>query len=105
MRHTEVNVVGTFVVCREAARLLEASGGSMVLMASIRAHLVCSLSASYEKLPHRTLQADDLQEAYSASKAANIGLARSLAASLGPRGIRVCAFYHSRCMMLRTSLR
>ena len=66
-----MNRIGTFIVTRECARLLEISKGSIILLASIRAH-----------------RATEHQEAYSASKGGVVSLARSLAASLANRGVR-----------------
>jgi NAD(P)-dependent dehydrogenase (short-subunit alcohol dehydrogenase family) len=72
-RIIEINVIGTYYVCREAVPLIGA-GGSIVLTSSIWG---------------KTGAADF--SAYVTSKHANIGFMRVLAKELGPRGIRVNA--------------
>jgi meso-butanediol dehydrogenase/(S,S)-butanediol dehydrogenase/diacetyl reductase len=70
-----VNITGPMRLVRAALpRLLERGGGSIVLMSSVSA-LVSSTDSA----------------AYVASKAALIGLARSLAVDYGPRGVRTNA--------------
>ncbi|KQP69398.1 hypothetical protein ASF40_16070 [Microbacterium sp. Leaf288] len=74
-RVLDVNVTGTYVVARSAAATMARSGcGSIVTVSSVSGLLAA---------PHRA--------AYSASKAAVIGLTRSLAVDLAERGIRVNA--------------
>jgi len=72
----EVNVLGTYAVVVELGRLLVAAGSpcSVVLMASM---------AGVSGAPNMS--------AYSASKAALLGLTRSAAKDLAPHGIRVNA--------------
>ena len=70
-----VNLKGTFFVLREAGRwMAERGGGSIVAFASIRA-----------------VQVEPGQSVYSATKAGIVQLCRTLAAELGPRGVRVNA--------------
>lgn len=70
-----VNVKGTYLCCRAAARAMgERGGGGIVNMAS---------SGAFVPLPGLA--------AYALSKAAVVSLTRSLAAELGPAGIRVNA--------------
>jgi NAD(P)-dependent dehydrogenase (short-subunit alcohol dehydrogenase family) len=73
-RNLDVLATGYFLVAREGARLLsrQGTGGSMVFVASKNA-LAASAGAA----------------AYSAAKAAEVHLARTLALELAPRGIRV----------------
>ena len=73
-KNIDVLATGYFLVAREGSRLLgrQGLGGSMVFVASKNA-LAASAGAS----------------AYSAAKAAEIHLARTLALELAPRGIRV----------------
>ncbi|PFX03532.1 Glucose 1-dehydrogenase 1 [Nocardia farcinica] len=73
-RHVDVNLTGTFLVCRAAARTMAAHGrgGSIVINASTAAVRPCTLFA-----------------AYAASKAGADMFARCLADELGPLGIRV----------------
>ena len=73
VRIIEINVIGTYYVCREAVPLIPA-GGSIVLTSSIWG---------------KTGAADF--SAYVTSKHANIGFMRVLAKELGPKGIRVNA--------------
>jgi NAD(P)-dependent dehydrogenase (short-subunit alcohol dehydrogenase family) len=80
MRHTfEVNVLGTFLTAREAARRLAKSlageGGSIVLMSSAAARL----------------GSPNLYIDYAASKGAIDTLTLGLAKELGPEGVRVNA--------------
>ena len=72
-RVIEINVVGTYLVTRHAAAQMT-DGGRIILTASIWS---------------RTAFAEF--SAYVASKHANLGLLRSIAHELGPRGIRVNA--------------
>ena len=68
-----VNLRGTFLCSRAAARVMRGhGGGSIVSIASTRA-----------------LMSEPNTEAYSASKGGIVSLTHSLAASLGPDGIRV----------------
>ncbi|HKX19897.1 MAG TPA: SDR family NAD(P)-dependent oxidoreductase [bacterium] len=70
-----VNLKGTFFVLREAGRLMAGrGGGSIVAFASIRA-----------------VQVEPGQSVYSATKAGIVQLCRTLAAELGPQGVRVNA--------------
>ena len=71
MRVLRVNLVGSFLVAREAARRVP-DGGSITLISS-----------------QAGLKGAALWSAYSASKAGVNRLAESLAQELGPRGIRV----------------
>lgn len=70
-----VNLRGTFLACREAARAMVAAGsGSIVNLASELA-----------------LVGDTNHAAYISSKAGVVGLTRALAVEWGPRGVRVNA--------------
>ncbi|HEV2358135.1 MAG TPA: SDR family NAD(P)-dependent oxidoreductase [bacterium] len=70
-----VNLKGTFYVLREAGRRMAERGrGSIIAFASIRA-----------------VQVEPGQSVYSATKAGIAQLCRTLAAELGPRGVRVNA--------------
>ena len=70
-----VNLKGTFYVLREAGRRMADRGrGSIIAFASIRA-----------------VQVEPGQSVYSATKAGIVQLCRTLAAELGPRGVRVNA--------------
>jgi NAD(P)-dependent dehydrogenase (short-subunit alcohol dehydrogenase family) len=70
-----VNLKGTFYVLREAGRRMADQGrGSIIAFASIRA-----------------VQVEPGQSVYSATKAGIVQLCRTLAAELGPRGVRVNA--------------
>ncbi len=70
-----VNLKGTFYVLREAARRMAPRGrGSIIAFASIRAQVV-----------------EPGQSVYSATKAGIMQLVRTLAAELGPQGVRVNA--------------
>ena len=72
-RVMDVNAGGTYRVCRAAAReMISAGGGSIVTVSSVWG----VSGASFEA-------------AYSASKAAVIGLTKALAKELAPSGIRV----------------
>jgi 3-hydroxybutyrate dehydrogenase len=73
VRITEINVIGTWYVTRAAVPLM-GPGGSIVLTSSVWGKTGAAGFA-----------------AYVASKHANIGLVRTLAKELGPRGIRVNA--------------
>ncbi len=68
-----VNLRGTFLCCQEAGRQMRAAdkGGAMVLFSSTAGQV------AYENRP-----------AYTASKFGVVGLTKSLARDLGPRGIR-----------------
>jgi NAD(P)-dependent dehydrogenase (short-subunit alcohol dehydrogenase family) len=61
------NLTGPFLLAREAAGLLRAAGGSIVTIASTRAHM-----------------SEAGMEAYSASKGGLLALSHALAASLAP---------------------
>jgi NAD(P)-dependent dehydrogenase (short-subunit alcohol dehydrogenase family) len=74
-RVLDVNVTGTYLVARAAASVMARSGGGAIVTVSSVSGLLAA--------PHRA--------AYSASKAAVIGLTRSLAVDLAARGIRVNA--------------
>ncbi len=70
-----VNLKGTFYVLREAGRVMAPQGsGSIIALASIRAQVV-----------------EAGQSAYAATKAGIVQIVRTLAAELGPRGVRVNA--------------
>ena len=73
VRIIEINVIGTYYVCREAVPLMDRSA-SIVLTSSIWGK---SGAAEFS--------------AYVTSKHANIGFMRTLAQELGPKGIRVNA--------------
>jgi len=74
-RVINVNLKGTFYVLREAGRwMAERGGGSIIAFASIRA-----------------VQVEPGQSVYSATKAGIVQLCRTLAAELGPSGVRVNA--------------
>ena len=71
----ELNLKGTFRVLREAGRVMSTQGsGSMVALTSIRSQVV-----------------EPGQGVYAATKAGVVQLVRTLAAELGPRGVRVNA--------------
>ena len=74
-RVLDVNITGTYLVARAAAAAMARSGGGSIVTVSSVSGLLAA--------PHRA--------AYSASKAAVIGLTRSLAVDLAGRGIRVNA--------------
>ncbi|MFI5693827.1 SDR family oxidoreductase [Kribbella sp. NPDC051586] len=69
----DINLTGTLRVCRAAAALFPAGGGSITTVASIAGRTASTFSSP----------------AYVASKAGVIGLTRSLAAQLADRRIRV----------------
>ncbi len=71
-RDIEVNLMGTFIVCREAIPHLLESGGSIVNMCSTTAHAGIPYSV-----------------AYSASKGGVLALTRSLAIEYAKKGLRV----------------
>jgi NAD(P)-dependent dehydrogenase (short-subunit alcohol dehydrogenase family) len=73
-RTFDINVTGAMRTCRAALRHFVAEGGTIVLVAS---------AAALRPLADRT--------AYCASKAALVMFAKTLAAELAPRGIRVNA--------------
>jgi meso-butanediol dehydrogenase / (S,S)-butanediol dehydrogenase / diacetyl reductase len=74
-RTLDVNLTGAFRLTRAALpSLIERGGGSIVLVSSTAALVSGAGNAPYE-----------------ASKAALLGLARSIAVALGPRGIRANA--------------
>jgi NAD(P)-dependent dehydrogenase (short-subunit alcohol dehydrogenase family) len=74
-RVVELNLKGVFRVTREFGRAMAERGrGSIILFASIRAQVV-----------------EPGQGAYAATKAGTVQLARTLAAELGGRGVRVNA--------------
>ena len=74
-RHdVDVNVTGTFQVCRFAIPHLKDTRGTIVLVASQLAHISAPGYATY-----------------SATKHAALGLVRALALDLGPEGVRVNA--------------
>lgn len=71
----ELNLKGTFRVMREAGRIMaERGSGSLIALASIRSQVV-----------------EPGQGVYAATKAGIVQLVRTLAAELGPRGVRVNA--------------
>jgi NAD(P)-dependent dehydrogenase (short-subunit alcohol dehydrogenase family) len=71
-RILEVNVVGSFVVAREAARAMRGAGGAIVNIASVSG-----------------IQGNEGRVAYGASKGAAITMSRVMAVELAPLGIRV----------------
>ena len=71
-RILEVNVIGSFVVAREAARAMRGRGGSIVNIGSVSG-----------------LQGNDGRTAYGASKGAVVTMSRVMAVELAPLGIRV----------------
>ena len=74
-RVVDLNLKGTFRVMREFGRPMAARGrGSIIVFASIRAQVV-----------------EPGQAVYAATKAATVQLARTLAAEVGERGVRVNA--------------
>lgn len=71
----QLNLAGTFYVLREAGRRMAERGrGSLIALASIRAQTT-----------------EPGQGAYAATKAGIVQLVRTLAAELGPKGVRVNA--------------
>jgi NAD(P)-dependent dehydrogenase (short-subunit alcohol dehydrogenase family) len=72
-RVLDVNVLGTFLFCKHAAPLIEASGGGVIL---------CIASGAGVRGPSSSL-------AYGASKSAVQGFCHTLERQLSPRGIRV----------------
>jgi NAD(P)-dependent dehydrogenase (short-subunit alcohol dehydrogenase family) len=70
-----VNVRGVYLGCKYAIPAMEASGGSIINIASFVALLGCSVP----------------QDAYTASKGAVLSLTRSLAVQFGPKRIRTNA--------------
>ena len=68
----DLNLAGTYWMVQACARIMEA-GSSIINISSVMALTTAKMPAA----------------AYSASKAAVLGLTRDLAAQLGPRGIRV----------------
>jgi NAD(P)-dependent dehydrogenase (short-subunit alcohol dehydrogenase family) len=74
-RVVELNLKGVFRVMREFGRVMaERGGGSIIVFSSIRAQVV-----------------EPGQSIYAATKAGTVQLARTLAAELGERGVRVNA--------------
>ncbi|MEP7273971.1 MAG: SDR family oxidoreductase [Acidobacteriota bacterium] len=74
-RVIELNLKGTLRVLREAGRIMaEAGRGSLIALSSIRSQVV-----------------EPGQGVYAATKAGIVQLVRTLAAELGPRGVRVNA--------------
>jgi NAD(P)-dependent dehydrogenase (short-subunit alcohol dehydrogenase family) len=72
-RVTRVNLLGTFLITRAAGRAMqEQKRGSIILMSSIR-----------------SVTTEPGQAVYAATKAGLVQLARTLAAELGPAGVRV----------------
>jgi NAD(P)-dependent dehydrogenase (short-subunit alcohol dehydrogenase family) len=70
----DVNLTGTYMVCRAAIPHLRSSRGSLILVASQLAHISSPGYATY-----------------AATKTGVLGLVRSLALDLGPDGVRVNA--------------
>ena len=68
----EVNVIGSFVVAREAARVMRGRGGAIVNVASVSG-----------------IKGNEGRVAYGASKGAVIAMSRVMAVELAPLGIRV----------------
>lgn len=75
LRTLRVNLIGAFLMSREAAPHIEAAGGGEIIMTSS----IASLTANGSSI------------AYCASKAGMNSLTRTLAKTLGPRKIRVNA--------------
>jgi NAD(P)-dependent dehydrogenase (short-subunit alcohol dehydrogenase family) len=73
-RSIETNLTAPMLVTQACLEMLVAAGGCVVHVSSTRA-----------------LMSEPDNEAYSASKAGLLGLAQSMAVSLGPRGVRVNA--------------
>jgi NAD(P)-dependent dehydrogenase (short-subunit alcohol dehydrogenase family) len=71
-RILEVNVIGSFVVAREAARAMRGRGGAIVNIASVSG-----------------IRGSEGRVAYGASKGAVITMSRVMAVELAPLGIRV----------------
>ena len=71
-RILEVNVIGSFVVAREAARVMRGRGGAIVNVGSVSG-----------------IQGNEGRVAYGASKGAVITMSRVMAVELAPLGIRV----------------
>lgn len=71
-RILDVNVVGSFLVAREAARVMRGRGGSIVNVASVSG-----------------IKGNEGRVAYGASKGAVITMSRVMAVELAPLGIRV----------------
>ncbi len=80
-RVLQVNVTGSFLVAKAAAKAMRARGGGAIVLTSSANVLAGGIGG----------QAGMGGPAYVASKAAIVGLVRSLARSLGPDGIRVNA--------------
>jgi rhamnose utilization protein RhaD (predicted bifunctional aldolase and dehydrogenase)/NAD(P)-dependent dehydrogenase (short-subunit alcohol dehydrogenase family) len=75
-RHFDVNVKGTFLVVREAVRVMKAQRRGVILLNASKGAFAPTVDNA----------------AYASSKAAVAALARNLAAELGPFGIRVNCF-------------
>lgn len=73
-KHFDLNVLGLLLVSQAALALFDSSGGSIINMSSVVSTLAIPSAA-----------------VYSGTKAAVDAITRSLAAELGPRGIRVNA--------------
>jgi NAD(P)-dependent dehydrogenase (short-subunit alcohol dehydrogenase family) len=71
----EVNLVGAFLTCRWAARLMRAQGSGLILLTSS--------TSGFHGVPHRS--------PYVAAKWGIVGLMKTLAMELGPSGARVNA--------------
>ncbi len=71
-RTLEVNVIGSFLVAREAARVMRGRGGAIVNIGSVSG-----------------IQGNEGRVAYGASKGAVITMSRVMAVELAPLGIRV----------------
>ena len=83
----DTNLTGAFLFSQSAGReMLKAGYGRIINVASVAGHVACVEGPHYA--------------AYAASKAGLMGLTRELAATWGPKGIRVNAiapgFFHSR---------
>ena len=75
-RHFDVNVKGTFLVVREAVRVMKAQKQGVILFNASKGAFAPTVNNT----------------AYASSKAAVAALARNLATELGPHGIRVNCF-------------
>jgi 3-oxoacyl-[acyl-carrier protein] reductase len=74
-----VNVTGSFLIAQAAARYMTANGGGSIVLCSSTSTLAGTIGG----------QTGHGGAAYVASKAAIVGLVRSLARALGPSGVRV----------------
>jgi NAD(P)-dependent dehydrogenase (short-subunit alcohol dehydrogenase family) len=80
-RVLSVNVTGSFLIAQAAARHMQARGSGAIVLCSSTSTIAAPIGG----------EAGNGGPAYVASKAAIVGLVRSLARALGPSGIRVNA--------------